>query len=251
MMTDYWIKLYIEILDDPKMATLPDKLWRRTIELFLCAGRLHQNGQLPDTKQLAWMMRIPTDELDLDLRQIAMTGIIEQTQTGWLILKFAKRQAPVTDVERQRYHRDRVHQQQYYDDVTDRSRSVTQITDTDTDTEAESRAIPSKKKRQRTAPASPVGDPPTTPFTIYRDLAHLQVPTAWKEDVANTVTDLDLWATLIKDWIGMGWNKQNIKGMLEAYQKGGIPEKKSGSQSKIDNYNAIVENWAKERGIDG
>lgn len=134
-MTDYWIKLYIEILDDPKMATLPDRLWRRVIELFLCAGRLHKNGELPDTKQLAWLMRIPTDELDLDLKQIATTGIVEQTQGGWIIPKFAKRQAPVTDAERQRQHRDRMHQQQYYGDVTNSSRSVRQITDTDTDQE--------------------------------------------------------------------------------------------------------------------
>jgi len=27
-MADYWIKLYHEIIDDPKMATMPDRLWR-------------------------------------------------------------------------------------------------------------------------------------------------------------------------------------------------------------------------------
>lgn len=31
-MANYWIKLYHEILDDPLMATMPDRLWRRTIE---------------------------------------------------------------------------------------------------------------------------------------------------------------------------------------------------------------------------
>jgi hypothetical protein len=29
-----WIKLYLEILDDPKMGKLPDWCWRRAIELF-------------------------------------------------------------------------------------------------------------------------------------------------------------------------------------------------------------------------
>ena len=36
----FWIKLYHEILDDPKMGRMPDRLWRRTIELFLLAGEL-------------------------------------------------------------------------------------------------------------------------------------------------------------------------------------------------------------------
>ena len=48
-MADYWLKLYIEILDDPKMAVLPDRLWRRIIELFLIAKKLHMNGHLPET----------------------------------------------------------------------------------------------------------------------------------------------------------------------------------------------------------
>lgn len=115
-MTDYWIKLYHEILDDPKMATLPDRLWRRVIELFLCAGRLNQGGLLPDTKQLAWMLRISTDDLDLDLRQIAMTGIIQQTQDGWIVPKFAKRQGAATGAERVLRHRERQHKAQYYGD---------------------------------------------------------------------------------------------------------------------------------------
>ena len=41
MKTRIWIKLYLEILDDPKMDLLPDWLWRRAIELFLLAG---ENG---------------------------------------------------------------------------------------------------------------------------------------------------------------------------------------------------------------
>lgn len=40
MAAKYWIKLYHEILHDPKMGRLPDNLWRRCIELFLLAGEL-------------------------------------------------------------------------------------------------------------------------------------------------------------------------------------------------------------------
>lgn len=145
-MANYWIKLYTEILDDPKMATLPDRLWRRVIEIFLCAGRLGKNGELPETAQLAWMLRMSIDELEMDLIQIAATGMLERNESGWYVTKFASRQAKVTDAERQRQRRDRMKQHQYYGDVTDASRNVRQInrlTESDTDTEAEAERAPS------------------------------------------------------------------------------------------------------------
>jgi len=140
MAASYWIKLYLEILDDSKMAILPDRLWRRVIELFLAAGRYGSQGHLPETQQLAWLFRMNTDDLELDLKQIATTGIIQRNDNGWIVTKFAERQAPVSDAERQRQHRDRMQKHQYYDDVTNSSRNVMEInrlTDTDTETEEE------------------------------------------------------------------------------------------------------------------
>lgn len=140
-MADYWAKVYIEILDDPKMATMPDRLWRRTIELFLLAKKFNKDGHLPETKQLAWLLRMQTDDLDLDMRQIEATGIIQAEPDGWFIIKFAQRQAAVPADERMRQMRDRNQKRQYYGDVTAELRNVTQSTDnreqnTETDTEA-------------------------------------------------------------------------------------------------------------------
>lgn len=146
-MADYWIKLYIELLDDPKMATLPDRLWRRTIELFLCAGRINKDGWLPDTNQLSWMLRASTDDLALDLQQVASTGIIQQQAGGWLVTQFAKRQAAVPAKDRMLQMRERQHKQQYYGDVTPPLRNVTQSrteqirSDTETDKEGISPSV--------------------------------------------------------------------------------------------------------------
>ena len=139
-MADYWAKIYIEILDDPKMATMPDRLWRRTIELFLLAKKFNKEGHLPETKQLAWLLRMQTDDLDLDLRQIASTGIIQAESGGWFVVKFSQRQAAVPADERMRQMRNRNQKQQYYGNVTTELRNVTQNTDnreqnTETDTE--------------------------------------------------------------------------------------------------------------------
>lgn len=140
-MANYWIKLYVEILNDSKMAVLPDRLWRRAVEMFLAAGHYNDNGNLPDTSQLAWLLRMDTDELELDMKQIAATGIIQRTDKGWLVTKFEDRQAPVPGKDRVKQFRERQKKQQYYGDVTDLKRDVTQITESDTDTESDVRAL--------------------------------------------------------------------------------------------------------------
>ncbi len=156
-MADYWLKLYIEILDDPKMATMPDRVWRRTIELFLVAKRMNKDGHLPDTRQIAWLLRMDANELEHDMRQIASTGIIEQEVGGWYIPKFAQRQAAVPAAERKSQERSRKQSQQYYEDVTNQSRNVTQRTEnreqrteTETETETEQSARDSFSDMQST-----------------------------------------------------------------------------------------------------
>lgn len=138
-MSKYWIKAWVEILNDSKMAILPDRLWRRAIEVFLAAGHYDQDGKLPDTSQLAWLLRIPTDELEHDLRQLAAaTGIVQRTETGWLVTKFAARQAPTPGAERIKQWRERQQKRQYYapsNDVVTKS-----YAETETETEAETEA---------------------------------------------------------------------------------------------------------------
>jgi len=146
-MPDYWIKWYHEIIDDPKMATLPDRIWRRFTELCLLAGRLCQDksGKLPDTRQLAWMLRMSTDDLQLDLDQLVSTGLLESIPNGWFIPNFEKRQKASTVSERVEQHRKRKQHEQYNDDVTKLKRNVTQINRnrlTETESETDIQAAP-------------------------------------------------------------------------------------------------------------
>lgn len=86
-----------------------------------------------------------TDDLDLDLKQIATTGIIQQEQGGWFVVKFADRQAPVDATERVKKFRERQKKQQYYSEETQLERKVTQInrlTESDTDSEKKPAATP-------------------------------------------------------------------------------------------------------------
>lgn len=124
MTSNYWIKLYHEILSDPKMGRLPDRLWRRTIELFLLAGENGQDGDLPSVVDMAWRLRISEDALQGDLNELSADGIaiVKQEEDEWFVTKFAKRQAAMPGNERMQRLRDAKRKEHYYgdEDVTNR-----------------------------------------------------------------------------------------------------------------------------------
>jgi len=71
----------------------------------------------------------------------------------------------------------------------------------------------SKKKRD------PLLDHPA--IIEYRDVTRLHVLISWRKQVAETVgedpEEVKRWRAVVHDWIGRGWNKQNVKGMLEVF----------------------------------
>lgn len=108
MASNFWIKLYHEILHDPKMGRLPDNVWRRAIELFLLAGELDDNGNLPNTEDLAWHLHRPNiEEFETELTHLEKVGILTRLDNGWLVTKFVERQKAISDSERAKAYRDR------------------------------------------------------------------------------------------------------------------------------------------------
>lgn len=88
-----WIKLHIDILTDPKMGRMSDKLFRRTIELFLIAGREDADGVLPSVQDIAWHLRTSEKETQTILDDLTKVGIIERDPEGsYLISHFVERQ---------------------------------------------------------------------------------------------------------------------------------------------------------------
>lgn len=143
MKSYYWIKLYHEVLDDPKMGRLSDHLWRRVIELFLLAGETNQKGLLPPISDVAWKLRTNDEELLADLKALEEIGIVAQTEARWLVVKFAERQAPVCDAERKQRQRirDRLKDDCVTDETQDGHAAVTEC-DTDIDTDIDIDADP-------------------------------------------------------------------------------------------------------------
>lgn len=99
-----WVKLYTEILDDPKMADLePSEKWL-FIELILLAGECDQEGLIPLTlSRIAWRLRIDIKELQAESESLENAGLIEKGETGILVIAFSKRQERPQSVKRQQW----------------------------------------------------------------------------------------------------------------------------------------------------
>lgn len=141
-----WAKVYIEILDDPKMGVLPDNLWRRVIELILIAKRFDRGGLLPGILEIAWTLHTSVEVVEADLAQIAKSGIVEQRADGWFLPKFAKRQAPDPVVERVRNFRERQVKQDGNDNVTESYQTRLDETRQDSDKTTGAQNAPEPKK---------------------------------------------------------------------------------------------------------
>lgn len=114
MTATYWIKLYNEILYDPKMCRLDDHLWRRTIELFLLAGETLEDGVLPSLEDCAFKLRCEPEQLETDMVELQRIGIISVISGRYLVTHFSERQAANSPAERMRMMRERQKKQQYY-----------------------------------------------------------------------------------------------------------------------------------------
>lgn len=95
----YWMRLYYEILDDYKMYSLSDHLFRRTIELFLLAGEKNEKGILPPVEVIAWRLRTSPDDMQKDLDALEQVRIVHKEDENWIVTNYDKRQKPMPKKE--------------------------------------------------------------------------------------------------------------------------------------------------------
>lgn len=71
-----YIKLYYtNMIDDPKIGQLSDKLWRRMVELCIVA-KVYNSGNLPETQYIARRLQISEKELLADLTALQSVGLV-------------------------------------------------------------------------------------------------------------------------------------------------------------------------------
>ena len=90
-----WLKLYTEIMDDPKLATWSGDQFRVFIMLLCLAREAEEPGFIPMTPaEISWRIRRPIEEVEstLELCQQGDRPIIETVEGGYMMLKFMARQ---------------------------------------------------------------------------------------------------------------------------------------------------------------
>jgi hypothetical protein len=232
MGTNFWIKLYHEVLHDPKMGRLPDNVWRRAIELFLLAGELDEDGKLPDTEDIAWLLHRPNvEELETELVHLEKVKILTRLEDGsWLVTKFSDRQKAIGDAERAKAYRDRKRKGQAESrssnepDTLESQERHEPVTNRDADRDID-------KDRE-----SEGGNPPPAPISesirIYQEVTGLRLNKAiWGTVIQEVDGDskvLARWKDTVTAWIARGYNPGNIDGMIDRAKQDRLPTNKNG-----------------------
>lgn len=257
----FWIKLYHEILHDPKMGRLTDNLWRRVIEIFLLAGENDNDGNLPPIESMAWTLRLSVEELEANLQALEKVNIVSQTPDGWHVTHYAQRQAAIPGKERVSAHRDRVKKQEYYADETTEdfngNESVTnRNTDIDIDKELDQNKSKSKIKRAASA-ALP------RQIQTYIDAGGkfqsgtLADGTTKKDNairvICETVKDedssLDLWRRVVSSYCAQ-WSSKSYTVMLnEYYLQGRVPGQSRNGNGQSAELSPMLKAIARRNGV--
>jgi hypothetical protein len=137
-MAGYWLKLYTEILDDPKYFRLSDSARLGMYELMIVAKRVDLDGGIPCIEDVAFYTRRSVEWWEPVFNELSKINYIVSNDGNTIIRKFSERQAKVDDAERMKQSRALKHKNQFvsrecYEPVTNRN-GETEI-DTETDTE--------------------------------------------------------------------------------------------------------------------
>jgi hypothetical protein len=240
-----WIKLYSEILHDPKMGRLSDSVWRRAVEIFLLAGENGRDGLLQPIADMAWELHSSVADVTASLQLLEETGVVREVEPGqWLVVNFQKRQAAMSDRERQQKHRSGASRGSNEDD-TPLSRTGHEIvTEGEGEVEEELKTPPTPraaKKSERPVPVPSftegwqaiseriyqhVAQQPTLPATDKRDAALIVL---WKyfENTGSENAAITALTPYFRAWCDKyPASRGNMAWLTEWAVSGQIPQKK-------------------------
>ena len=74
------------IVDEMEWGELPDRLWRRAIEMYLLSPE-GMKGRIPKLSVLSWYLRRPEGEILSDLEELEKLAIVwRNNDGGWELL---------------------------------------------------------------------------------------------------------------------------------------------------------------------
>ena len=108
-----WVKVYTDLLDDPKVGQLNDAMKWRFVALILLAGECDAEGGLTNGKtpmtveEIAWRFRITPHRIQGEIERLTALGLLKEKSGVITVTNFAKRQG-----RRQAEKRDKWRKQQ-------------------------------------------------------------------------------------------------------------------------------------------
>lgn len=129
-MAGYWLKLYTEIIDDPKYYRLSDQAKLGMYELMLVAKKTGNDGSLPSIEDICFYTRRDESWWVAVFEELKHINFVSTGDDGGdKIRKFGERQAAIKDNERQTRYREALHKAEFScnENVTNMSRNVTEI----------------------------------------------------------------------------------------------------------------------------
>ena len=226
-----WVKLYTEMLDDPKIGRLPDAIKWRFVSLVLLAGECDNDGALqhgdgrPMTEaDIAWRLRIDELRCTEELEALLQCGVVELDADVYYLPKFSDRQGRPQSEKRAQWRE----RQARYRDTHETKESVTRDSRVNNASRVEKSREEKRREDSADKPRRPAKKPETPPqIAAYHEVAHRYPNKSLYDDITSAVpeSDIDFYKKVLKAWIGLGWNPSNIAGQLEAYKRREIPHK--------------------------
>lgn len=121
-----WVKLYREIIDDPKLGRLDDSTKWRFIQLIVLAGESDADGCLTNgdaplnPADIAWRLRADAAKVAADIEQLKQIGVIQDQDGTLCVANFTKRQGtPQSERQRRWRENQKAKRSKSKDDKTD------------------------------------------------------------------------------------------------------------------------------------
>ncbi len=75
-----WFRFYYEVAEDPKVQTLPTRLFKLWINVLCLAAK--NKGVVPPVSQIAYALRMGRARVDLDIDALSRAGLFDRTSVG-------------------------------------------------------------------------------------------------------------------------------------------------------------------------
>jgi hypothetical protein len=127
-----WFRLYDDVLNDPKVQSLPPKLFKGLVNIWCLASK--HDGVLPCNKSVAFALRMTEEKSKKLLDSLYGLGFLDQMENGLSPHNWGKRQfASDSSTTRTRAYKERERSKEQPGDAPDTESESESESDTDTD----------------------------------------------------------------------------------------------------------------------